>query len=102
MLLSAVRSIKSPGSKGNLIDMLSILILHYSILYYHIHFTIENLNLLLLSAEDFWCHGHHYQCLAVPVELNVVVFIFRFIGVGMAETLGWPVSVIVSVCKFYY
>jgi hypothetical protein len=30
---------------------------------------------------------HSYQSLAVPVELAVMVFAIRFIGVGMAEML---------------
>ena len=37
------------------------------------------------SAEAFQCRIHHYQCLAVPVILAVMVFVFQFIEVGMAE-----------------
>ena len=48
---------------------------------------MQNLYLLEYSAEAFWCHTNHYQCLAVLVKLAVMEFVFRFIRVGIAEIL---------------
>jgi hypothetical protein len=30
---------------------------------------------------------HHFQCLAVPVELAAMKFVFRFMEVGLSEML---------------
>ena len=49
-------------------DILSILILHCNILYYEIHFTMQNLYLLEFLAEAFQRHVYHFQCLVVLVE----------------------------------
>ena len=57
---------------------------------------MKNLHLLELSVEAFRYHEHHYQCLAIPVELTVMVFAFQFIGDGMAEMLVCLECVIVS------
>ena len=58
---------------------------------------MQNLQLLGCSAEAFRCHVHHYQCLAVPIELAVLVFYFLFIRIGIADMLVWTsVCVIVS------
>ena len=35
---------------------------------------MQNLHLLEFLAEAFWCHDHHFQCLAVPVELENGVY----------------------------
>ena len=41
-------------------------------------------------AEAFRCHVHHFQYLAVPVELVGMKFVFRFMVVGIAEVLVLP------------
>jgi hypothetical protein len=57
---------------------------------------MQNLHLLEFLAEALRCHVHHYQRLAVPVELAVMEFIFQFTVVGIAEMLVWLACVIVS------
>jgi hypothetical protein len=39
---------------------------------------MQNLYLLEHLTETFWCHVHHYQYLAIPLELAVMMFIFWF------------------------
>ena len=53
------------------------------------YISMQNLHLLEYSAEDFRCHVHHYQCLAVPIELAAMKFLFWFTVVGVAEMLVW-------------
>ena len=43
----------------------SISILYYNILYYLIHFTMQNLPLLEFLEEAFRCYVHQLQCLRV-------------------------------------
>ena len=38
---------------------------------------MQNLNLLEFLAKAFQCHVHHFKCLAILVELTVMVFITR-------------------------
>ena len=51
---------------------------------------MQNLHLPEYSAEAFRCHVHHFQYLAVPVELVGMKFVFRFMVVGIAEVLVLP------------
>ena len=48
-----------------------------------------NLHLLEYSAETFRYNMQHYLCLAVTVELAVMVFVFRFIEIGIVEMSLW-------------
>ena len=57
---------------------------------------MQNLQLIEFSAEAFRCHVHHYQYMAVPEELTVVVVAFRFMEVGMTEISVRMACVIVS------
>jgi len=45
---------------------------------------------------DFWCHVHHYQSLAVLVELAVMGFVFQITVLGIVEMLVWLACVMVS------
>ena len=45
---------------------------------------MQNLHLLEFLAKVFQCHVHHFQCLAVPVQLAAMKLLFRFMVVGMA------------------
>ena len=47
---------------------------------YYIHFTLQNVHLLEFSAEAFWYHVHHFQCLVVPVRLAAMKLVFWFSG----------------------
>ena len=44
-------------------------------------------------ADAFRCHGHHFQCLTVLMELSAM---FRFVLVGLAEMLLWLLCMMVS------
>ena len=68
----------------------------YIVLCQQIHFTMQNLCLLEYSAEVFRFHMHYCQCLAVPVELAVMGFVFRFAVVGVTEMILWLLCMIVS------
>jgi hypothetical protein len=57
---------------------------------------MQKLNLLEFLAGASRCHVHHYQCLAVLVELAVMEFIFQFMEVGIAEMLVWLACELVS------
>ena len=48
------------------------------ILYFWINFTMQNLQLLELLAEAFRWHVHHFQYLAVAVELFMILVVFFF------------------------
>jgi hypothetical protein len=57
---------------------------------------MQNLHLLEVLAEGFRCHVHHFQCLAVPVELATMKFVFRFMVVGIAKMFVWLACVLVK------
>ena len=40
------------------------------ILYYYIHFTMQNFHLPEFLADSFRCHVHSYQYLAVSMEFH--------------------------------
>ena len=61
-----------------------------------LHFTMQKLHLLGFSAQTFRCRVHHYQCLAVLVELAVMAFASWFIAIGIAGMLIWLACAIVS------
>ena len=63
------------------------MILHYDILHWYVHFTMQYLYLIEFSAEAFRCHVQHYQCLAVPVELTAMEFVFQLMVIEIAEML---------------
>ena len=39
---------------------------------------MQNLHLHEYSEVAFWSHVHHYQCLAITVELTAMGFVLRF------------------------
>ena len=57
---------------------------------------MQNLHLLECSVEAFGVMWHNYQCSVVLVELAMMVFVMRFLWVGMAEMLVWLACVIAS------
>jgi hypothetical protein len=65
------------------------------LIYYLIHFTMQNLHLLEILAEAFRYHVHRFQCSAVPVELAAMKFVFWFVVFGIAEFLMLLACVIV-------
>ena len=52
------------------IDILTILLLHYSILVIY-HFSMHKHSCTFASAEAFQYNKYHFQCLVVPVEQTV-------------------------------
>ena len=57
---------------------------------------MQYLLLLEFLAKAFRCPLYHYQCMAVPVELAAMKFVFWFTVVGIAEILVWLACVTVS------
>ena len=54
---------------------------------------MRNLHLLQYLAEAFRYHVNNCHCLHVLVELVLKWFVFRFIGVKIADMLVWPACV---------
>ena len=50
---------------------------------------MQNLSFPEFLTEAFRCHVHHFQCLAVLVDLTAMKFVFRFMMVGIAVMLVW-------------
>ena len=58
-------------------------------------------NLHLFEQKLFQCHVHHYQYLAVLVELGVMGFVFWFIVIEITETTMTGECDCVKECHFY-
>ena len=72
-----------------------------NILYYSIHFIMQNLHLFEFLVEAIQCHMHHFQCLVVLEKLAAMKFVFWF---GIAENIVfWFIVLgIAEICYLCY